>query len=250
MNYTINKVAQLSGVTVRTLRFYDEIGLLKPAFVALNGYRYYQEKQLLLLQQILFFRELGFELKHIQDILAQTDFDKLKTLHEHKQLLQKRRSQLTQLLKTIDTTIMHLTENNKISDRALFKGFNPEEQTEHEAYLRASCDNIQEYIDESHAKVAQWSQADWKKASEEFDAICTSLAKLLQNNYSTQSREVQKIIHTHFNWIKKFWTPDKESYRGLGKLYTEPNWQNTFAPYHPNLAQFFCQAIYEFTSNI
>lgn len=73
MNYTINKLALLSGVTVRTLRFYDEIGLLKPAHVAENGYRYYGQKELLLLQQILFFREIGFDLKQIQDIIGRNE---------------------------------------------------------------------------------------------------------------------------------------------------------------------------------
>jgi MerR family transcriptional regulator, thiopeptide resistance regulator len=80
MAYTVTKLAKISGVSVRTLHFYDEIGLLKPAYYGSNGYRYYEEEQLLTLQQILFFKELGFELKRIQSILRKSNFDKLADL--------------------------------------------------------------------------------------------------------------------------------------------------------------------------
>src|SRR5579872_3387238 len=106
--YTVKKLAKLSGVSIRTLHFYDEVGLLKPACYGANGYRYYQEKQLLLLQQILFFRELGFELKQIQEILGQSDFNKLETLRSHKKVLRKNIARMTELMKTIDKTINHL----------------------------------------------------------------------------------------------------------------------------------------------
>ena len=87
MAYTVKKLAEVSGVSVRTLHFYDEIGLLAPAYVGDNGYRYYEEEQLLMLQQILFFREIGFELKQRRDVLNQSDFDKLQALKTHRQVL-------------------------------------------------------------------------------------------------------------------------------------------------------------------
>ena len=76
MANTVNQVARMSGVSVRTLHVYDEVGLLKPAYVGANGYRFYEEPQLLTLQQILFYRELGFELKQIKRILGRADFEK------------------------------------------------------------------------------------------------------------------------------------------------------------------------------
>jgi DNA-binding transcriptional MerR regulator len=88
MAFTVKKLAKLSGVSVRTLHWYDEIGLLKPAYLGANHYRYYQEEQLLILQQILFFKELGFNLNDIQSLLAERDFDKLNSLEAHKQVLQ------------------------------------------------------------------------------------------------------------------------------------------------------------------
>jgi DNA-binding transcriptional MerR regulator len=87
MKYTVKKLAQISGVSVRTLRFYDEIDLLKPAFYGENKYRYYEEEELLMLQQILFFRELGFPLSDIQRILGSNDFDKIESLKSHKSML-------------------------------------------------------------------------------------------------------------------------------------------------------------------
>lgn len=77
MSYTVNKIAKLSGVSIRTLHYYDEIGLLKPAYYGENNYRYYEEKQLLLLQQILFYRELDFQLVDIQKVLSSDGFDKI-----------------------------------------------------------------------------------------------------------------------------------------------------------------------------
>ncbi|MFZ0566324.1 MAG: MerR family transcriptional regulator [Chlamydiales bacterium] len=87
MAYTVTKLAKISGVSVRTLYWYDEVGLLKPAYYGSNGYRYYEEEQLLMLQQILFFRELGFELKQIQKILNRSDFDKIIALSSHRKVL-------------------------------------------------------------------------------------------------------------------------------------------------------------------
>lgn len=95
MDYTVQELAKLSGVSIRTLRYYDEIGLLKPAFIGDNKYRYYQKKQLLLLQQILFFKELGFELKQIQKIVGRADFDTLNALRIHAQKVQVTHSSFT-----------------------------------------------------------------------------------------------------------------------------------------------------------
>lgn len=105
MAYTVNQLAKKSDVSIRTLRYYDEIGLLKPAFHGKNGYRYYEDAQVLLLQQILFFRELGFQLKQIKKILDRNDFDKIAALCSHKKVLQKDVERIKRLIKTIDKTV-------------------------------------------------------------------------------------------------------------------------------------------------
>src|SRR5688572_13095458 len=108
MAYSVKQLAKLSGVTVRTLHFYDEIGLLKPAYHGANGYRYYEEEQLLTLQQIRFYRELGFELKLIQDLLGRSDFDRAAALKTHRQRLQGDLQRTEELIQTIDDTLAHI----------------------------------------------------------------------------------------------------------------------------------------------
>src|SRR3954465_3625037 len=98
MAYTVKQVAALSGVSVRTLHFYDETGLLKPAYVGVNGYRFYEEPQLLLLQQILFYRELGLELKQIKEVLGRADFERVAALEAHRQQLHQSLARTRQLI--------------------------------------------------------------------------------------------------------------------------------------------------------
>jgi len=123
MAYTVKQVAVMSGVTVRTLHFYDEMALLKPAYTKANGYRIYEERQLLTLQQILFYRELGFELKRINEILSQRQFEKLAALKSHRQVLEKNFTRTRTLIETIDKTISHLKGASKMKSEELFKGF-------------------------------------------------------------------------------------------------------------------------------
>src|SRR5580693_8592181 len=101
MAYTVKQVAAMSGVSVRTLHFYDETGLLKPAYLGANGYRFYEEAQLLTLQQILFYRELGFELKQIKPILGRPGFKTIVALQSHRKVLQKNLARTPRLMETI-----------------------------------------------------------------------------------------------------------------------------------------------------
>jgi DNA-binding transcriptional MerR regulator len=123
MDYTVKQLAVMSGVTVRTLHFYDETALLKPAYSKANGYRIYEEPQLLMLQQILFYRELGFELKRIKEILSQPKFEKVAALKSHRQVLEKNATRTRTLIDTIDKTIRHLKGTKKMKSEELFMGF-------------------------------------------------------------------------------------------------------------------------------
>src|SRR5687768_10889673 len=106
--YTVKQVADLTRVSVRTLHYYDEIGLLHPSKVGANGYRYYDDDALLRLQQILIYREIGLELMQIKDILDSPNFDLLEALRSHRAVLEQKIGRLHQLVRTVDTTIMHL----------------------------------------------------------------------------------------------------------------------------------------------
>jgi DNA-binding transcriptional MerR regulator/quercetin dioxygenase-like cupin family protein len=123
MAYTVKQVAAMSGVSVRTLHFYDETGLLKPAHYGANGYRFYDEPQLLTLQQILFYRELGFELKQIEQILGRADFERVAALQSHRKVLQENLARTRTLIETIDNTIQHLKGTKNMKSEEMFLGF-------------------------------------------------------------------------------------------------------------------------------
>lgn len=123
MAYSVKQVAGMSGVSVRTLHFYDETGLLKPAYIGANGYRFYEEPQLLTLQQILFYRELGFELKQIKEVLLREDFEKVAALESHRRVLAQSLARTHQLIETIDKTIQHLKGARKMKSEEMFAGF-------------------------------------------------------------------------------------------------------------------------------
>jgi DNA-binding transcriptional MerR regulator len=113
----------MSGVSVRTLRFYDVTGLLKPAYLGANRYRFYEEPQLLTLQQILFYRELGLQLRQIRQLLGRPDFQRLHALRSHREALEQRLARARRLLETIDHTIDHLEGRKPMRDEQIFAGF-------------------------------------------------------------------------------------------------------------------------------
>jgi DNA-binding transcriptional MerR regulator/quercetin dioxygenase-like cupin family protein len=123
MAYSVKQMAEMSGVSVRTLHFYDETGLLRPAFCGANGYRFYEEPQVLTLQQILFYRELGFELKQIRQILEQPGFDLIAALKSHRVVLEQNVARTRTLIETIDRTLLHLKGTMKMKTEDMFAGF-------------------------------------------------------------------------------------------------------------------------------
>src|SRR5688572_195485 len=189
MKYGVKELAELSGVTVRTLHFYDEVGLLKPAGHSVSGYRFYGEKELLQLQQILFFRELGFELKQIKRILNRSDFDRRAALESHRGVLEKNVARTKELIKTIDETLEHLKGKRKMKDRALFSGFDHAKQAEYEKQLIEQYgEKMREGIAESRRKVKDWTKQDWERSGKEWDAICTQLADAMKRGLEGRSR--------------------------------------------------------------
>lgn len=244
MAYTVKKLAEVSGVSIRTLHFYDEIGLLKPAYYGSNGYRFYEEEQLFLLQQILFFRELGFELKQIQRVLGKKDFDKVSALSSHRQVLQKNLRRTKELIKTIDRTIDHLKGTKQMKDREMYCGFS--KHVEYQTYLKNRIGEDHASFTESEKNVKHWAQADWERSNKEFEGICKDLAQMMGSFLSASSEEVQAVIQNHHQWLQNFWTPTRESYIGLGQGYTEFAWKQTFEPYdanHPKFAQFLAEGM-------
>lgn len=244
MAYTINQLAKLSGVSTRTLRFYDEIGLLAPAFYGENQYRYYKEEQLLMLQQILFFRELGFPLNDIQRILSSNDFDKIESLKTHKSMLQSGLDRTATLIKTIDKTISHLRGKVIMRDAEMYDGFDPIKQQEHEKYMLETGIISQEQIDDSWKRVSNWKKPDWEQFKNLGEQLNFALAEALKNELKVDSDEVQRLIQQHYDWVNNFWTPTKETYLGLGQMYLDhPDYRLFYNRYYPDLAEYLVAAM-------
>jgi MerR family transcriptional regulator, thiopeptide resistance regulator len=244
MAYTVKKLAAMSGVSVRALHFYDEVGLLKPAYVGANGYRFYEEAQLLTLQQILFYRELGFELKQIKRILGRSDFDKIAALESHRKLLRKNVAGTRKLIVTIDKTIEHLKGTKKMKSREMFVGFDPKQQAKHEQYLiERFGEGAKRNIAESKRKVKDWTKADWEKSGAAFGEICKDLVTLMGQQLPGDSSEVQEIIRRHHQWLKQFWTPTRESYVGHSQLIVDSDLRKAYEAQHPQLPEFLAAAI-------
>ena len=185
----LRKLAKISGVSIRTLHWYDEVGLLKPAYYGSNGYRYYEEEQLLILQQILFFRELGFELKQIRRVLGRSDFDKMVALSSHRQVFKKNLEQTRKLIKTIDKTIEHLKGTKKMKEKEMFSGFSKEQQAEYEKQIiERFGDQGKAHIEECKQNAKKWSKADEEKFKNEFDEICKELTHLLEQKLQSQHK--------------------------------------------------------------
>jgi DNA-binding transcriptional MerR regulator len=243
MAYTVNKLAKLSGVSARTLHFYDEIGLLKPAYVGENNYRYYEEEQLLMLQQILFYRELGMPLSEIQRIISSDDFDKIEALQSHKKVLEESLDRSQQMIKTIDKTISHLRGKEKMKDKELYYGFDSEKAKEHERTLVEKGIVTQEFMDECNKKIKKWSDKEKNDFIVEGENIMKALVAALEKKLQPSSTEVQALMRRHYDWIELSWTPTKESYIGLTDLYQTPDFRVFFDTRHPELLDFIVKSM-------
>jgi len=244
MDYTVKKVAAMSGVSVRTLHFYDEVGLLKPAYHGANGYRFYEESQLLTLQQILFYRELGFELKQIKDILCRGDFDKIAALESHRRLLRRDVARTRKLIVTIDKTIEHLKGTKKMKAKEMFTGFDPRQQARHEqSLIERFGESMKDSIEQSKRRVKDWTKNDWQKAGGAFDEICKDLVVLMGRKLPSDASEVQAVIRRHHLWLKQFWNPTATSYAGHSELIVDSELRKAYEAYHPQLPEFASAAI-------
>lgn len=245
MAYTVKELSKMSGVSIRTLHWYDEIELLKPAYLGSNGYRYYEEEQLLLLQQILFFRELGFKLDKIHTIIGKGDFDKIRALKIHRETLEKSLYQTKELIKTIDKTINHLTGKQKMEDQELYAGFDRAKQKEYEQYLVKYHGKVAEdLILESKKRSAEWGSQEWKDVKQEGEAIYQAVSDCIEQGLGPRSDEVQALIARHVQLMGRFYDVTKDVYVGLTHLYVEhPDFRKFFAPYHPDLVEFLAEAM-------
>ncbi|OGT31304.1 MAG: transcriptional regulator [Gammaproteobacteria bacterium RIFCSPHIGHO2_12_FULL_35_23] len=249
MNYSVKKLAELSGVSIRTLHYYDEIGLLKPAHYGENGYRYYQIEQLLTLQQILFYRELDLSLSEIKLLLNGEDFDKLQALCSHQKLLKQKLNRIQQLINTIDQTINYLRGKTTMETKELFYGFDSNKQACYEQELIASEVATSEDIMISKNKVKHWQSKDWEQYQQRQNELHLAFVVAINNQLAPESTTVQALVAQHYQLIKNFWTPTRETYLGLSRLYYEhPDFKKFFDHYDSRLLEYLTSAMQIFAN--
>lgn len=214
-SWSIAEVARLSNVSSRTLRHYHQLGILDPAYTGHNGYRYYGQQQLLRLQRILLLRELGLGLEAIAEVLAgQTS--QLEALAVHREWLLAERDRLGRMAATVDATMTALRQGDTMSAEEIFKDFdnNPYED---EARQRWG----DQAVEDSKARHAAMSDAAKKAFMQEAQDINEELARCFDAGLKADAPEVQAAVDRHYKWVCASWTPDAESYVGLGRMYVD-----------------------------
>jgi DNA-binding transcriptional MerR regulator len=220
--YTVKQVAKLSGVSVRALHHYDEIGLLKPAFIGANGYRYYGQDELLRLQQILIHRELDIPLKEIGAILDRPGFDRLASLQQQRERLAAEATRYAQLVRTIDRTIASLQGDRAMRNANLYKGISPEKQAEYEKWLvdRYGGD-MPERIRVSKDSYAKLNKDEQRTAMEELQDIETAMVEAMARGVPPQSMALDPLLSRQRDWVALMWGRPcpPEAFAGLADLH-------------------------------
>jgi DNA-binding transcriptional MerR regulator len=220
MAWSIAQVARMSKVTSRTLRHYDSIGLLPPAWIGDNGYRYYEKEQVHRLQQILLLRDLGLGLDVVADMLNGTD--QLTVLRNHHRWLRDERQRLDRLANTVARTIEELEGGDEVKMEELFDGFDAAKQKEQEAQLVDRFgDGVKEHIAGSKKRWQGATKADADRFLQEWQDVVTSATELFTVNTPVDAPEALELVERHHRWICLSWTPDRNSYAGLADLYLE-----------------------------
>lgn len=246
MVYTVRQVAALSGVSVRTLHYYHEIGLLVPASQTDAGYRLYDDDNLEQLQQILFFRELGFALKDIGSIICHPDFDRRSALKKHRHLLMMERRRLTGLITLIDKTIegeSHMSFQ-EFDTTAIEKA-----KQEYAREARDRWGHTEAYA-QSEAKTSSYGKQDWSDIQQQADAIYAELASGMNRQLPPDHPDVQQLVADWQAHITRYFYPcTNEILAGLGVMYVEDDrFHAYFDKIAPGLAEYISHAIAVFTA--
>jgi MerR family transcriptional regulator, thiopeptide resistance regulator len=247
MALTIKQLADLAGVSVRTLHYYDQINLLPPEKVNSNGYRQYNEASLRRLQQILFYRELGLTLEEIGRILDRPDFNELQALEQHRAALYDQIKRLQALVKTVDHTISHLKGESLMSQKEFFNGFNPEKQAEYEKEI---AEKYGSDVLAASKKVWDASTPDERNGIlAEGQAINLALVEAMPSGPGSPAAQAQ--VEAWRNYLSRnFWSPSDEQYLALGQGYAEhPDFRATYEAIQPGLADFLAKAIEIYIQN-
>lgn len=247
MSYTVNKLAKIAGVSVRTLHYYDEVGLLKPSTLQKNGYRVYEEHELLELQQILFFRELDFPIEEIKRILSSPTFDRRQALRDHRAMIELKKKRLSGLIKTIDTTLQKLDNQHPMDDqdmKELYETFGEETMKNYAEEVKQRWGNTEAYK-QSMERYKKTTKADLEKYKKDSDIFMKKVAATMDKGAT--SPEFQALIAEHFKSLSMWYEPNFKMYRGLANMYVDdPRFTAYYEAYAPGLAKVFSEGMIYF----
>ena len=232
----IKEFAELTGVSVRTLHYYDEIGLLMPAFVdKTTGYRFYDKNSLLRMQEILFYRELDFSLKSIREILSSPNYDKNKALAEQRHLLTLKKERLERLISAID---------GAVKGENIMKAFDSSEFKKYKAEAQEKWGNSDAYK-EHQEKTKNYSKQKWNDLTEGMDRIMAEFALCMKRGAAPDSSEAQNLVKCLQNHIcENYYHCTNEILAGLGQMYVgDERFKNNIDKNADGTAEFVCKAI-------
>jgi len=246
MEYSINKLAKMSGVSTRTLRYYGEINLLKPARTASSGYRIYSSKEIDRLQQILFYRELDFSLEDIRKILYDPDFDISQAFQGHLIALKSKRQRLDGLILNVTKSMKAMKGEITMPDKEKFEAFKQELIDKNEEKYG---DEIKEKYGEkvmakSNARLMGLSEEQFEEANKlllEFEAALE--AAFREGNPAGEL--AQKACDLHRKWLSVFYSEySKEYHRNLGEMYVaDERFRANYDKIAPGCTEFLRDAI-------
>ncbi len=224
MEYTVDKLAKLSGISARAIRYYDEIGLLRPARISDAGYRLYGPAQVDRLQQILFYRAMGLGLAEIGRMLSSPGFDRVKALEGHLASLLEEKDRIEGLIGSVQKTLGAWKGENTMKDEEKFESFRgrllEENESKYGGELREAYG--EETMEQANAKLRGMKEETWQKAEALRQKIGETLRCAMRQG-GPAGKEAQKACRLHREWICLFWpdgTYSKEAHRGLGEMYT------------------------------
>jgi len=246
MEYSVNKISKISGVSARTLRYYDEIGLLKPMRIASSGYRIYGQIELDLLQQILFYRELDFPLDEIKSILCAADFDKGKSFERHITELCKKRERLDLLINNVTKSMSAMKGETTMTNNEKFEGFKQslidENEQKYGSEIRTKYgDNS---VDASNAKLKGLTQEQYDEGERLRNAYEEKLKFAFKDGIPA-GELAQSACDLHRQWLCVFYPAySKEYHKGLGEMYVaDERFKATYEKIATGCAEFFRDAI-------
>lgn len=252
--YSIRELSELAGVSARTLRYYGEIGLLKPAHVSEAGYRSYGENEVKLLWQILFYRERGFGLKEIKKLIYQEDSYILSALEEHLRELEEQREHMDLLIQTVENTILSMKGEYSMSDKEKFEVFKKAAVEENERKYGAEIRKKygEEQVKAANYRILEMSEGEWKRFKELEDEIRERLESAVISGKGLENEETAKIVRLHKEWLCMTWKQySPEAHRGVAQLYAaDERFTEHYDSKVPGCAEFLCRAVEFWTDRI